>query len=65
MSYQMFIWPLADRFHQVLELLTVATQLLLLVCFTNLMGEENNSDTLSSMIVGAPLSDTPSDGFLE
>ena len=64
MSYQMFIWPLADHFHQVLELLTVVSQLMLLVCFTNFMGEGIPSNTLGSVIVGTLLSDRPPDGFL-
>lgn len=59
MSYQMFIWPLADRFHQVLELLTVASQLVLLVGFTSMMGDGNHSKTLDSMVVGALITDKP------
>lgn len=53
LSYQMFIWPIADRFHQGLELFTLATQLLLLVSFTSMMDGTSESQTLESVIVGA------------
>jgi hypothetical protein len=53
LSYQMFIWPIADIYQQVIELLTLAAQLILLVCFTFQMGESSFSHTLESVIVGA------------
>jgi hypothetical protein len=49
----MFIWPMADHNQQVIELLTLATQLMLLVCFTFQMGEKSFSLTMESVIVGA------------
>jgi hypothetical protein len=49
----MFIWPIADIYQEVIELLTLATQLILLVCFTFQMGESSFSLTLESVIIGA------------
>jgi hypothetical protein len=44
---------MADHYQQVIELLTLATQLILLVCFTFQMGETSFSFTMESVIVGA------------
>jgi hypothetical protein len=53
LSYQMFIWPLANHYQQVIELMTLVLQLMLLVCFTFQMGERSFSLTMESVIVGA------------
>lgn len=55
LAYVLFIWPLADSFHQGLELITVLSQLMLLVCFTNMMQDGIYSRTLESTVVGAAL----------
>jgi hypothetical protein len=52
-AYHLFIWPIAEHFHQFLELLSLSTQLILLVCFTFMMGETKHSHTMESLIVGA------------
>jgi hypothetical protein len=55
LAYQLFIWPLADTFYQVQELITVFAQLMLLVCFTNMMRDGNYSRTLEATVVGVQL----------
>jgi hypothetical protein len=58
-AYHLFIWPIAEHVHQFLELLSLSIQLILLVCFTFMMGEAKHSHTMEGLIVGALSSMTP------